>query len=105
MPGGDRSGPEGRGPGTGRGLGVCNSNEMRREYYDFPISGRLFGRGFRRSGGRNRGGGFGRGRGSGRYYDEKRNADSSLVSSLRNEIRFLKNKLEELEAKISRKEN
>ena len=43
MPRGDRSGPDGYGPRTGRGLGYCNG-------YDTPGfargSGRGFGRGF-----------------------------------------------------------
>ena len=105
MPGGDRTGPEGHGPRTGRGLGDCNSDDVRKGFSDFPFQGRLYGRGFRRSAGRNFGAGFGRGRGAGRYNDERRSESGSLFSSLKNEIRFLKNKLEDLEAKISGKES
>lgn len=105
MPGGDRTGPEGRGPRTGRRLGDCNSDDVRRGFSDYPFQGRLYGRGFRRVGGGNRGSGFGRGRGAGPYYDDRRTEGGSLISSLRNEIRFIKNKLEDLEAKISGKEN
>ncbi|MGD9963156.1 MAG: DUF5320 domain-containing protein [Thermoplasmata archaeon] len=55
MPGGDRTGPGGYGPRTGRGLGYCSG-------YDAPgfASPRGFGGRF--------GGGFGRGRGYGRGF-------------------------------------
>ncbi|MBN1504693.1 MAG: DUF5320 domain-containing protein [Candidatus Eisenbacteria bacterium] len=51
MPGGDRTGPSGMGPMTGRAAGYCGGNGM--PGYMNPA----FGRGF--------GGGFGRGRGFG----------------------------------------
>ena len=58
MPGGDRTGPLGLGPGTGRALGYCYG-------YDSPGytkgPGRGFGRGFGFGGGMGRGRGFGRG--------------------------------------------
>ena len=53
MPQGDQTGPEGRGPRTGRGLGFCNG---------YPVPGFMnpsFGRGFGRGMGRGRGRGFG----------------------------------------------
>jgi hypothetical protein len=50
MPGGDRTGPAGYGPRTGRGLGYCAG-------YSRP--------GYTRGGGWGRGGGFGRGFGRG----------------------------------------
>jgi len=46
MPGFDKTGPEGKGPKTGRGMGSCN-----------PNASKGFGRGM----GRGRGRGFGRG--------------------------------------------
>lgn len=52
MPGGDGTGPLGRGPRTGRGLGYCNNYPQ--PGYANPSPG--FGRGL----------GFGRGRGFGR---------------------------------------
>ena len=52
MPGFDGTGPQGRGPMTGRGLGPCGSGRAFRRGF-----GRGFGRGFRRGVGR----GFGRG--------------------------------------------
>ncbi len=56
MPGGDRTGPLGLGPGTGRALGYCYG-------YDSPgytkWSGAGFGRGFGRGSGMGRGFGWG----------------------------------------------
>ena len=54
MPGGDRTGPDGMGPVTGRGLGYCTGNQA--PGYAYPSPGRGFGRGR----------GMGRGRGWGR---------------------------------------
>jgi hypothetical protein len=71
MPGFDGTGPEGRGPRTGRGLGKCNPDNTNpntdvAENDDFPPYGR--GRGYGRGNGRGpagrgRGRGFGFGRG------------------------------------------
>jgi hypothetical protein len=55
MPGGDRTGPAGMGPMTGRAAGYCAGYAM--PGYANPLWGRGFGWG--------RGGGFGRGRGLG----------------------------------------
>ena len=60
MPGGDRTGPAGMGPMTGRSAGYCAGYSV--PGYMNPIPGRGFGRGF------GRGGGFGRGRGWGRGF-------------------------------------
>jgi len=64
MPGRDKSGPLGQGPGTGRGVGLCatpnndaNTNNVA------PGAGRGFGR--RGNGGAGRGAGNGAGRGMG----------------------------------------
>lgn len=53
MPRGDRTGPEGRGPRTGRGFGYCAGNDRPGYQTDGPPAGRGFGRGrgFRRGGG------------------------------------------------------
>ena len=62
MPSGDRTGPAGMGPMTGRAAGFCAGYSV--PDYANPIGGRGyrgFGRGFR-------GGGFGRGRGFGRGF-------------------------------------
>lgn len=62
MPGGDRTGPVGVGPGTGRGAGFCGG--FAAPGFANPIPGRGFGMGFGRGRGRGLrgrffGGGFG----------------------------------------------
>ena len=64
MPGGDRTGPLGMGPMTGRAAGYCAGYNV--PGYMNPYGGRGMGYG-RMMGGRGRGGGFGRGRGFGRF--------------------------------------
>lgn len=60
MPRGDRSGPWGYGPMTGRGMGLCAGYDVPGFMNPYgPRGGRGYGRGF--GGGRGRG--FGRGRG------------------------------------------
>jgi len=63
MPGGDRTGPMGQGPMTGRALGYCAGNNMPGYANSWPRGG--FGRGFGRGFGGGWGRGFGRGRGMG----------------------------------------
>ncbi len=46
MPGGDRTGPEGRGPMTGRGAGDCSGNQEPGVENDSPRRGFGFGFGF-----------------------------------------------------------
>jgi len=57
MPYGDGTGPQGRGPRTGRGLGNCPPNSNQNEGIDRGGFGQGFGRG------------FGRGRGFRRRFD------------------------------------
>lgn len=60
MPRGDRTGPMGAGPRTGRAAGYCSGSDV--PGYANPTFGRGFGMGFRRGGGGGRGfGGGGRG--------------------------------------------
>ena len=66
MPRGDRTGPWGEGPMTGRGAGYCAGYNM--PGYANPIGGRGFGRGFGRGQGFGRGFGRGYGRGMGRGF-------------------------------------
>jgi hypothetical protein len=63
MPFGNRTGPQGLGPMTGRGMGFCAGYPA--PGYANPIPGRGFGRG---GGGRGWGRGFGRGYGWGRGF-------------------------------------
>jgi hypothetical protein len=53
MPAGDRTGPDGAGPVTGRGLGYCTGHAA--PGYAHPGPGRGFGRGWGRGRGRGRG--------------------------------------------------
>ena len=100
MPSGDRTGPEGLGPRTGRGLGYCNG-------YDSPGYNRgtlRGGGGFGRRYGRGMGRGFGRGLGIGRrgtYIPviEKRNNE---VVSTQDEQAYLENVLVNLEEELKR---
>lgn len=68
MPGGDRTGPAGMGPMTGRVAGYCAGYPV--PGYMNPIPGRGFGMGWGRGFGRGWGRGFGRGfgRGWGGYW-------------------------------------
>jgi hypothetical protein len=61
MPKGDRTGPMGQGPGTGRVLGMCSG-------YEAPGYAKGFGRNMGRGFGFNRGRGMGIGCGRGRYF-------------------------------------
>ncbi|MBC8449675.1 MAG: DUF5320 domain-containing protein [Chloroflexi bacterium] len=59
MPRGDRTGPMGEGPMTGRGAGTCAGYDMPGYAHPFPRGG--FGRGWGRGGGRGWARGMGRG--------------------------------------------
>ncbi len=65
MPYGDRTGPEGKGPRTGRGLGYCSDRNAPGYTADAAPRGMGYGRGPGRGFGRGRGAGYGRGRGRG----------------------------------------
>ena len=69
MPRQDKTGPEGQGPATGRGLGGCKGGGVRgasqtpaNNNQPFPYNG-PYGRGFGRGRGRGQGRGFGRNQG------------------------------------------
>jgi hypothetical protein len=114
MPGGDRTGPEGYGARTGRGLGYCSG-------YDSPgfTKGSPSGRGFSRGWGRGFGRGYwGRDRGFWRrdyypdlyyrpvpYYrdiliepskDEEKSYLEDVVKGLKGELKAIKERLQEL---------
>jgi len=120
MPGGDRSGPTGMGPRTGRGAGYCGGFEM--PGYANPGPGGGFRAGFGFGGGRGfRGGGF-RGGGRGwrnRFYatgvpgwmsyggyagpyqrpdpEFERRALRSEAEALESELEFIRKRLSEME--------
>jgi len=110
MPSGDRTGPDGLGPQTGRALGYCSG-------YDSPgfTRGMPLGRGYGRGWGR----GFGRGRGFRRrayypepYYEpapyyrrqeikpeEEKTYLENILKNLEEEIKTVKQKIQELSKK------
>lgn len=102
MPGGDKTGPAGAGPRTGRSLGYCAG-------YDRPgyAQGGGFGGGFGRGRGFGRGMGLGRGfsfgRGYGRAYFEEvpqQIAPAEQSSAQQGEIRSFDKRLSRLEEKL-----
>ena len=114
MPGGDRTGPEGRGPMTGRALGYCAGYNSPGFTRGIPRGrGFGFGRGFGRGWGR----GFGRGRGfwwrggmypfyepvpyyQGVYPEPSKEEEASylknMVKELEEELKAVRDRLEEL---------
>ena len=104
MPGGDRTGPTGRGPMTGRGAGYCAGNPD--PGYAKPGYGRGFGRGLGRGFGR---GYWGRGRGFSRrgnypepYYhpeptkEEEKSYLEKMVKGLEEEIKAIRERIQEI---------
>jgi len=102
MPGGDRTGPMGRGPMTGRAAGLCAGYPNPR--YTTPGYGRGFGRGWSRGA---RGGFWGRGRRFEyrEYNDASFNQPSTeeekvylenLVKNLEDELKSVKDKLQDI---------
>lgn len=101
MPGGDRTGPMGQGPVTGRGMGFCRGNDIP-GYRSFQWTpGRGFGRGFRRGPAYGRGGGLRFRGGFGQYFDDI-SPDVSEETLIENEIRVLKDQLAALEDRLSK---
>jgi len=97
MPRGDRTGPAGEGPLTGRQMGYCAGNDNP----GFVNQGRGYGRGFR--GGFGYGGGSGPGfrHGYGNYYPGSI-PEVSEKTLIENEIRILKDQLSALEERLSK---
>ena len=106
MPGGDRTGPQGLGPLTGRRLGYCSGNNVPRSMG--------FSRGF--GGGPGRGYGRGRGWGRGYYGDFNRGygwgyqypmtiTSEEQNQNLENEKNFLETRLKEVQAELEKKQS
>jgi len=104
MPGGDRRGPEGMGPKTGRALGYCSGSGQpgymsggygrgmgyARGFFGGFAHGGGFGRGFRR------GGGFGYRYGFAGSPVNENYPENAEVSALRRQVADLQNQLNEL---------
>ena len=100
MPAGDRTGPMGEGPVTGRGLGYCRGNDYPGNRSSLWNSGRGFGRGLGRGPGFGGGRGLGFRGGYGNYYEGS--SDVSEKTLIENEIRILKDQLSALEDRLSK---
>lgn len=98
MPGGDRTGPMGAGPMTGRGAGFCAGSGIP----GYPHRG--FGRGV--GGGRGWGRGWGRGKGA-RFHAWWQNAPVSQPrpnderQMLEQEAAYLKNQAEQIQSRLN----
>ena len=103
MPRGDRTGPSGEGPTTGRGMGYCAGNDHPGYTNSFSNRGGGYGRRFQGGPGYGRGAGFGSRYGSGNYYQGDV-ADVSEKTLIENEIRILKDQLSALEDRLSKTE-
>ncbi len=104
MPGGDRTGPIGRGPMTGRAVGYCAG------YPEPGYSNPSYGRGLGRGGGRGFGRGYwGRGRGFSwggyspdPYYtpeptkEEEKTYLEKMVKGLEEEIKAIRERIQEM---------
>ena len=116
MPRGDKTGPMGEGPRSGRGKGFCSGSDQP-GYMDTETAGRGMGQGGRGLGrgagrgmGQGQGGGRGSGRGLGRGWRNNAQTESSyeevedketLVNKARQleaELAAVKNKLTDLES-------
>jgi len=99
MPGGDRTGPTGAGPITGRGWGYCRGNDDPGFGSFQGRAGRGFGRRFQRGPGFGRGHGFRFRHGFGNYYNDPSISEETLIE---NEIRILKDQLAVLEDRLAK---
>lgn len=97
MPAGDRTGPLGHGPLTGRRMGYCSGNEQ--TGYTIGAFGRGLARGFR--GGQKGRGGFSRFRNFG-FAQNSDDSEQNRKRVLENELEFLKNQVRELESEIEK---
>jgi len=112
MPRGNKTGPDGNGPMTGRAQGYCTGNNQPGFMDNQGNQGQGFGRGFRGGfgGGRGQGRGFGRfGQGQGfgfrRGYQNTNFESEPSISEktlVENEIRVLKDQLSYLEKQLSK---
>jgi len=106
MPRGDRTGPDGRGPMTGRGTGCCAGFPVP-GFQNPGVGGFGVGRGFGRGFGRVFGRGFGRGVGfRGAYggygygYESMPTQDVDEKSALKSQADYLKDSLEKVNQRL-----
>ncbi len=101
MPGFDRTGPSGSGAMTGRQMGVCKSAESDNPPRGTGGWGRGWRRGFGRGSGAGRGFGFHR---RNRFWNEPVSGESNQTH-LENEVRYLKDQLNQTEKKLEKLRN
>ena len=102
MPRGDRRGPDGRGPMTGRRAGYCAGYDVP-GYANDRVPPMGMGRGLGRGGGlgRGRGGGRGRGRGRPHPYPDYEPAPVQAPLSPQDETSYLEDAAKRLEADLT----
>nr|WP_320014491.1 DUF5320 domain-containing protein [uncultured Desulfobacter sp.] len=93
MPGFNQRGPQGLGPMTGRGLGVCGNRNTAGAGYGAGYGGRGFGRGFG-------GGGRGGGRGMGRWFGPVDAPGVVDETTLQERARMLEEELNAVKAQL-----
>jgi uncharacterized protein DUF5320 len=96
MPRGDKTGPQGLGSMTGRGMGSCTGNENPGNNSS-TRTGRGRGRGF--FGGFGQGGAKGFGRGTGRFQDQNSETEKN---GLEDEVSMLKGQMKILEEQLAK---
>ncbi|RLD08216.1 MAG: hypothetical protein DRI44_10080 [Chlamydiae bacterium] len=101
MPRGDRTGPDGMGPMTGRGLGYCSGYDSPGYTKGTPRGGAGYGGRFFGNGG-GYGRGFGRGVGYGRGFSWRASAPyaSSVPYEPQDELRALKNEAKQMKESL-----
>ena len=98
MPGGDRTGPMGLGPMTGRATGYCAGSEVPGYANTIRGRGRGFGRGWGRGRGR-RGGWFGYGFNEPEFTPQQEaEVLKQEAKAMQNEITFINQRISELES-------
>jgi len=102
MPRGDRTGPFGEGPRTGRQMGYCVGNDHPGFMYQHSGGRGRLGIGFRGGFGYGGGSGVGFRHGYGNFNYGGNIADVSEKTMIENEIRILKDQLSSLEERLSK---
>jgi len=100
MPGGDRTGPSGMGPRTGRAAGFCADYPAPGYANPFP-SGFGMGQGFGRGRGGNRRGFFGGGYGWNWGYPSYEPSPVQELDLLQNQAKALQKQLTDIQSRIS----
>ena len=112
MPFGNKTGPAGSGPMTGRGAGFCAGFAV--PGYANPVGGRGYGMGWGRGGQMGRGRGFGRGLGFGwpggvNSYPANTSFEPAIsaeqnIADLKQQAEFLQNNLSQINERIEQLE-